>query len=194
MTRILVTAFEPYDHWKENASWLTLCDLTRWYNGEIELVTRRYPTQQSRMAEMLRKDLQGDFPLVIHLGQSPDARAIELQAIGVNVGEDGGKLAHDGPEAYRTSLPLQPCVNQLCEAGIPCKISYRGGNDRCNAAFYLSQHYSRTFGMNTQSIFVHLPLAPVQAAQETELPASMSTPMTSAAVAIIMQSLLSTRP
>jgi len=190
VTRILITAFEPYEHWQQNASWLTLCDLTRWYDGELELVTRRYPAQLARMAEMLCKDLQGDFPLAIHLGQAPEATAIELETVGVNRREDGGKIINDGPDGYRTSLPLQSCVDYLCEAGIPCKVSSSARTNLCNAAFYLSQHYSRIFGMRTQSVFVHLPLAPGQAAQEAEPPASMSTPMTSAAVAMIMQSLV----
>ena len=29
MTTVLITAFEPYDDWPENSSWLALLDLTR---------------------------------------------------------------------------------------------------------------------------------------------------------------------
>jgi len=29
MTRVLITAFEPFDRWSENSSWLALVELTR---------------------------------------------------------------------------------------------------------------------------------------------------------------------
>jgi len=189
VTRILITAFEPYERWAENSSWLALCDLTRWYDGDLELVTRRYPVDLSRLSESLSKDLQGDFPLVIHLGQAPGSTHIQLEAIGLNVFRDGSKLIDDGPEAYRSNLPIETCASKLREAGIPCRSSYHAGTYLCNAALYLNHHYTRIFGMQTESIFIHLPLSPTQAVKDETHPASMSTPMASAAVAIVMQSL-----
>ena len=71
MTRVLLTAFEPYDRWPENASWLALADLTNWYDGPVELTTRRYPVELTGMSEKLRKDLQADFDIALHLGTVP---------------------------------------------------------------------------------------------------------------------------
>lgn len=191
MTRILLTAFDTYDRWTENSSWLALSDLTRWYDGELELVTRRYPVDLPRMNDMLRKDLQGDFPFVIHLGQCPGSTTVQLEDVGLNVNGDGSKLIKEAPEAYRTVLPIDRCSEQLIKAGIPAKVSYHAGTYLCNAIYFLTQYYTHTFGMQTKSIFIHLPLTPAQAAKASDHPASLSTPMASAAVAIVMQHLTS---
>ena len=76
MTRILLTAFDTYDRWTENSSWLALSDLTRWYDGELELVTRRYPVDLPRMNDMLRGSA-GDF--LVHLGHALDPQPFNLR-------------------------------------------------------------------------------------------------------------------
>ena len=186
MSRVLLTAFEPYDRWSENASWLALADLTNWYEGPVKLTTRRYPLRLSAMSERLRKDLQEDYDHAIHIGQAVGSAWIQLQSIGLNVGCDGSPLVTDGPEAYRSPLPLASYANVLKGAGIPAAVSYHAGTDGCNAAMYLSQHYAASFGMRTKGFFVHLPLAPAQVAKSEQELASMSTPMCSAAIAMLI--------
>ncbi|TWT80980.1 Pyrrolidone-carboxylate peptidase [Planctomycetes bacterium CA13] len=189
MTRVLLTAFEPYDRWPDNSSWLALVDLTRWYDGAVEIVTRRYPVELTRMSEQLRKDLQDDYDLAIHLGQSPGSPLIKLESIGLNVRSDGTELLQDSPAAYRSPLSLDRCNKVLLNAGIPCEVSHHAGTYLCNAALYLSQHYSYSFGMKTKSAFVHLPLSPAQVARDFDRLPSMSTPMVSAALAMIIEEL-----
>ena len=186
MTRALLTAFEPYDRWSENSSWQALVELTRWYDGPVEIVTRRYPVDLTRMSELLRKDLQEDYDLAIHMGQSPGSTLIKLEAVGLNVRTDGTPLIADAPEAYRSRLPLANCVQLLIGAGIPSELSHHAGTYLCNAALFLSQHYSKSFSLKTQSLFVHVPLSPSQAAKDELRMASMSVQMTSAAVAMIL--------
>ncbi len=189
MTRILLTAFEPYDRWSENSSWSALVDLTRWYDGAAELITRRYPVDLARMSELLRKDLQANFDFAIHLGQAPGSTLIKLESVGLNVRSDGSPLVEDAPEAYRSGLPLEACCKALIDAGIPCEVSHHAGTYLCNAELYLSQHYASSFGLNTRSLFMHVPLTPAQAAVDTGKLASMSTPMSSAAIAIVIEQL-----
>ena len=189
MTRILITAFEPYDRWPANSSWLTLMDLTRWYDGDAEITTRRYPVDLTRMSENLRKDLQPNFDFAIHLGQAPGSTIIKLESVGLNVRSNGSPLISNAPEAYRSGLRLEPCHLGLVAAGIPSEISHHAGTYLCNAALYLSQHYSKSYGLRTKSLFLHIPLAPAQAAADKGNPASMSTPMASAAVAMVIQHL-----
>ncbi|MAI31432.1 MAG: pyroglutamyl-peptidase I [Rubripirellula sp.] len=189
MTRILITAFEPYDRWPANSSWLALMDLTRWYDGDAEITTRRYPVDLSRMSENLRKDLQSNFDFAIHLGQSPGSTLIKLESVGLNVRGNGSPLISNAPEAYRSGLPLENCHRGLITAGIPSEISHHAGTYLCNAALYLSQHYSKSYGLRTKSLFLHIPLAPAQAAADKGSPPSMSTPMASAAVAMVIQHL-----
>jgi pyroglutamyl-peptidase len=187
VTRVLITAFEPYDRWKENASWLALVDLTRWYEGPVELTTRRYPVDLSQMSQQLRKDIQLDYDIAIHVGQSPGSTLVKLESVGLNVRTDGSPLIEDAVEAYRSPLKLAKATETLIAAGIPCELSHHAGTYLCNAALYLSQHYAKSFGMKTESMFVHLPLTPAQAAAEpaSRLP-SMSTAMASAAIALLI--------
>ena len=189
MTHILLTAFEPYDRWPDNSSWQALTDLARWYDGDAEITTRRYPVDLTRMSENLRKDLQENYDFAIHLGQSPGSTLIKLEAVGLNVRSDGSPLIVDAPEAYRSALPLDCCHRALIAAGIPNEISHHAGTYLCNAALYLSQHYSQSYALRTRSLFLHIPLSPGQAAVDKGRPASMSTPMASAAVAMVLEQL-----
>lgn len=166
-----------------------MADLTQWYDGETELTTRRYPVDLTRMSEALRKDLQANYDFAIHLGQSPGSTLIKLEAVGLNVRTDGAPLIKGAVEAYRSPLPLESCQRSLVEAGIPAEVSHHAGTYLCNASLYLSQHYSQSLGLQTRSVFVHIPLAPSQAAKDSAQLASMSTPMASAAIAVVIECL-----
>ncbi|MEM0924698.1 MAG: pyroglutamyl-peptidase I [Planctomycetota bacterium] len=190
MTRILLTAFEPYDRWRENSSWLALVDLTSWYQGPLEFSTRRYPVDLAKMTATLENDLADGYDLAIHLGQSPGSPLIKLEAVGLNLKTNGESIRGDAPAAYRTRLNLTSCIERLSEAGIPAQVSHHAGTYLCNATLFLSQHLSAMMGQRTDSVFVHLPLTPAQAAKEPAPMASMSTPMQSAAVMMIAQQLV----
>lgn len=185
MTKILLTAFEPYDRWKENSSWLALVDLTSWYDGELEFVTRRYPVDLPKLKSMLEDDLARNFDFAIHLGQSPGSTVVKLESVGLNLRTNGEPLLAQAPTAYRSTLDLEGCLERLTGAGIPAQISHHAGTYLCNAALFLSQHYSEMMGRRTQSLFVHLPLTPAQVAAGDSPLASMSTPMQSAAIALV---------
>ncbi|QDT13058.1 pyroglutamyl-peptidase I [Planctomycetes bacterium K23_9] len=189
MTRVLITAFEPYDRWKENSSWLALVDFTGWYDGELDVTTRRYPVDLGRMSEKLRDDLRSDFDLAIHLGQSPGSPLVKVESVGLNVRSDGTPLIQDAPAAYRSTLDLVPASRLLTDAGIPNELSHHAGTYLCNAVMFLSHHYITEMNNHTKTVFVHLPLTPAQAAKDAGRLASMSTPMSSAAIAMIMEQL-----
>lgn len=166
-----------------------MVDLTSWYDGDADIVTRRYPVNLTRMSELLRDDLRNNYDFAIHLGQSPGSPLIKLEKVGLNVRTDGSPLIGDAPAAYHAALPLDVCHQTLLEAGIPSEVSHHAGTYLCNAALYLSQHYAQTFSIGTQSLFLHLPLSPAQAAKDSGRLPSMSTPMVSAAIAIVIQKL-----
>ena len=187
MTRILLSAFEPYDRWKENSSWLALMDLTSWYEGDLEITTRRYPVDLPKMKSQLEDDLRLDFDYAIHLGQSPGSPIVKIESVGLNVRTNGEPLLGNAPTAYRSMLDLEACLERLIAAGIPAQISHHAGTYLCNAALYLSQHFAEMMGRRTQSLFIHLPLTPGQVASEGSSMASMSTPMQSAAIAAVAE-------
>ncbi|KAA5545280.1 pyroglutamyl-peptidase I [Roseiconus nitratireducens] len=189
MTRVLLTAFEPYDRWDDNSSWLAVIDFTSWYEGNLEITTRRYPVDLGRTQRQLELDLQQDFDFAIHLGQSPGSPLIKLESVGLNLRTDGEPLISDGPTAYRSPTDLHDCLGRLLEAGIPAEVSHHAGTYLCNATLYLSQHYSEMMGRKTRSVFMHLPLTPAQVARERLAMSSMSTPMQSAAIALVAEGL-----
>jgi pyroglutamyl-peptidase len=194
VTRILLTAFEPYDRWPENSSWLALVDLTGWYDGPVELTTRRYPVDLTEMSSRLRNDLREDYDFALHLGQSPGSTLIKLESVGLNVRSDGSPLLAEAPTAYRSSLRLECCQAALIAAGIPCEVSHHAGTYLCNAELFLSQHYAQSFGLRTESAFVHIPLTPAQAARDHGRLASLSTPMAAAAIALLIDQIASSTP
>ncbi len=185
MTRVLVTAFEPYGRWKENASWLALVELTRSLPTAPRVTTRRYPVSFSDVRSMLADDLAADYDYALHLGQSPGSALVRLEAIAVNMGgassqppEQFQPLVDDGPVAYRSELPLADWAVDLKQAGIPAEVSYHAGTFLCNATMYLSHHLACQQRLKTRVAFVHLPLDPSQvegsAAETPALPAHVS--------------------
>lgn len=188
MTKVLLTAFEPYDRWSENASWLALVQFTHDYHGLAEVTTRRYPVDLTVMSNRLRTDLHAGYDLAIHLGQAPGSARLRLEAVGLNLRSDGSEILPGAPTAYRSALPLDPMVTQILSAGVPAAVSHHAGTYLCNATLYLSQHYAASSGMSTQSLFVHMPLTPAQVAKEQTDTPSMATEMVSKAIAMILDS------
>src|SRR4051794_17606849 len=113
MPTILLTAFEPYDRWPENASWLALVELTRELPVDVKVVTRRYPVDFSAARQRLSDDLSSNFDFALHLGQAPGIARVHLEAVGINVGGHSSQtpdafqpLVANGPVAYQSQLPL----------------------------------------------------------------------------------------
>lgn len=196
MTSVLITAFEPYDRWPENSSWLCLLELTRERPAEPAITTRRYPVDFQTAKERLAQDLKANYDYAIHLGQAPRSAAIRLEEIGLNLGGAGAEpderlspLAADGPVAYRSELPLADWATTLREAGIPAQISHHAGTNLCNAMLYWSHYFSQQFALRTRSTFLHLPLDISQTlAERDELP-SLPAAVSAAAVRLILEEL-----
>ena len=187
MTRILLTAFEPYDQWRENSSWLALVELTRWFESRAHVVTRRYPVHLQAASDRLRKDLLDQYDLAIHLGQSPGSPVLKLESTGLNRRTDGTPLIEGAPAAYVTPLPLDRLRDSLLAQHIPAEVSHHAGTYLCNAILYLSQHISAQLDLPTRAMFVHLPLAPEQVADKGLSMPSASTPLMAKAIGHLIQ-------
>jgi len=168
MPRILLTAFEPYDRWPDNSSWMTLVDLTSWLETASTVVTRRYPVDLQAASDRLRKDLLDRYDFAIHLGQSPGAPVVKLESTALNLRTDGNPLIEGAPAAYRSPLPICQLRSQMLAAEIPAEVSHHAGTYLCNAVLYLSQHFAAQLNLATQSMFIHLPLTPSQVARTGE--------------------------
>jgi pyroglutamyl-peptidase len=195
MTTVLITAFEPYDPWPENSSWLTLVELTKDLPQQPVVKTRRYPVHLDTLRQRLAGDLQANYDYVVHLGQSPGRGRIELETLCINVAGDGRSeqvdyppLVADGPLAYRCRLPLADWAAKLRHAGIPCQVSYQSGTYLCNAAFYLSHYYAQQRNLTTQPLLIHLPLEMSQAvASPKDMPALPAATLAAAIRLILLE-------
>ena len=193
MKSVLLTAFEPYDTWTSNASWLALVEFARDLPQEIRLVTRRYPVDFAAVRERLAADLEGNYDYAIHLGQAPGSARLRLEAIGINVGAHNGQppqpLIDSGPVAYRSTLPLDDWAARLVAAGIPAAVSYHAGTYLCNATLYLSCHLAERMSLATQSAFVHLPLDVSQTVGASADQPALPTAIAAAGVRMILDEL-----
>lgn len=200
MKRILITAFGPYGPFRTNASQLCLAALTS-QPWDTPADFRIYPVDFDQARQMLADDLAARYRLAIHLGQSPYAHAVQLEAVALNVGgppevppEQYDVLEPDGPVAYRTSLPLDRLAATLRSEGIAAQVSYHAGTYLCNAVYYWSHHLAAQMGLDTLPLFVHLPLVPEQvsavpptlARQGTAMPVHQS----ARAIRLLCQSLM----
>jgi len=175
MPTVLLTAFEPYDRWQENSSWLALVELTRNLPEDPKVVTRRYPVDFEMARARLSDDLAADYDFALHLGQAPGISRVHLEAIGVNVGgrssetpEEYQPLAPGGPVAYQSDLPLADWAVRIQNTGIPCQVSYHAGTYLCNALLYLTHKMVAERRLKTRATFIHLPLAPLQVLSERQ--------------------------
>lgn len=200
MPTVLVTAFEPYDNWPENSSWLTLVELTKSLPETPAITTRLYPVDFAEMRQRLSKDLAANFDYALHLGQAPGTGSVQLEAIGINIGgssehlpEEYKPLVAEGPVAYQSTLPLAVWATKLRKAGIPSQVSYNAGTFLCNAMLYLSQHFAEQQRLKTQTTFIHLPLETSQTLSSTEDSAAMPVGTLVSAVRLILEELATAR-
>jgi pyroglutamyl-peptidase len=199
MPNVLITAFEPYDRWPENSSWLALVELTRDLPAGAKVVTRRYPVDFDLARGRLAEDLAADYDYTLLLGQAPGTSRVHLEALGINVGghsrqlpDEFQPLVADGPAAYRTALPLAAWAASIRAAGIPCQVSYHAGTYLCNALLYLTHHLVAGQRLKTRATFIHLPLAPSQVLGEKQDLPTMPSSLCAEAIRMILRELSET--
>lgn len=193
MPRVLITAFEPYDCWTANSSWLALVQLTYNLPTEPAVTTRLYPVDFAKVKQRLAKDLEANYDYALHLGQAPGSTRIQLESVALNVGgsalqspDQFRELIEGGPVAYRSPLPLGKWASMLRQAGIPAETSYHAGTYLCNAALYFSCYLAEQMALNTRSAFIHLPLDVSQTASQDQHLAALPASMSAAALRMIL--------
>jgi pyroglutamyl-peptidase len=196
MPRVLITAFEPYDRWKTNASWLALVQLTHSLPAQPAITTRLYPVDFALMKQRLAEDLSGDYDYALHLGQAPGSGRVQLEAIGLNIGGSSNHtpdqylpVIDDGPVAYRSPLPLGEWSVKLRRAGIPAQVSFHAGTYLCNATLYYSCYLIERLALRTSAAFIHVPLDLSQTAGQLADMPSLPTAVSANALRLILEEL-----
>lgn len=198
MKRVLVTAFGPFAHWKQNASWLALQALTRDIPTSCEIVTRLYPVNFVEARARIASDLSIPFDGMIHLGQSSKATGIELEQFALNAKRNAddpkdlySPIEQDGPAAFRSQLPLASFADAIRKEGIPAKVSTNAGTYLCNAMLYWSHYFAQAWDVPTLSTFIHLPLDLSQITESGEEHPSMPAEISAFAIRLVLEKIVS---
>ncbi len=194
--KILLTAFDSYDDWSENSSWLALVELLQQRPTSVELVTRRYPVSLSAVRVRLPQDLATGFDGVLHLGQSPGATGIKLETIALNIagcvdeqGQQLPPLVDAAPLAFSSRMPVGSWSQLLREQQIPALVSYHAGTFLCNATMYLTHYWYHSRSEDIPVGFIHLPLAAEQVAAHPAALPSLPVATLARALRLILEDL-----
>ena len=177
MTRVLATGFEPFDGGSVNPSQRLVEALAADPPEGVELETAVLPVAYARAADELRAALRSANPdRVVCFGQADGRTGISVERFAHNLDDrtkidnegasSGTEIDPAGPVAYRSSLPVDELVEKLRAAGIPAAVSHDAGGFLCNHVFYalmreLEHHPGAAGG------FVHVPLLPEQALEQS---------------------------
>lgn len=192
---VLVTAFEPFDRWKVNASAEAVNRLVELSNQSlgVEFLPVSFDPLLPLMKELV-EDRKPDVFLLV--GQSGGS-VVDIERVAVNwvharIKDNQGKqpsnqkIVEDGPTSYFSTLPTVQICEMLMSNGIPSNHSMTAGTYACNYVFYLARHYLEQVNPGGFCGFVHVPSLPSEVARlNLNLP-SMSIELTSKALALVV--------
>ncbi len=175
-SRILISAFEPFDGDSLNPSWEALRSLTPLPNNG-EILRLLLPVSFREAPRLLREAVEKHKPqIVLSLGLAGGRSGFSLERIAVNLADaripdnDGEQprdlFLYPGEEtAYLSTLPLGQLLNELEKESLPASLSNTAGLFVCNAVFYEAARLQAR-GRIRQAGFIHLPYLPEQAAEK----------------------------
>lgn len=170
MTRVLLTSFEPFGGQERNASLEVGRAVAEQPLAGVELDWLVLPVVAGPCIETAWAHIEAHSPdVVLSLGQSDSADALQVERLGVNVNDfpipdnTGQKFSDvpicpEGPAAYFTTIPARAIVLALNERGIPAKLSYSAGTYVCNYLLYSLLHRAALSRPALRAGFIHVPL------------------------------------
>jgi pyroglutamyl-peptidase len=178
--KVLLTGFEPFGGASFNPSGAVVQAIAKRGINGIEIVTAILPVEFKRSAEMLVELISSHRPdVVISLGQAEGRDFIGPEQVAINLADGriadnaGVKIVNQSinpsaADGYFSTLPIRAIVDAISSLGIAAKISYSAGTFICNEIFFATQSFLQE--SEVISGFIHLPLAPNQAAEFPGLP------------------------
>jgi pyroglutamyl-peptidase len=162
--KIVLTAFEPFDHRDTNSS--------------LEVVNAFPPTIEGHQIKKVVlpviyenfacQDLfnEKDIDLLILCGEAAEREKIALEVVSVNmmyasipdnngVYKNGSKIVDDGPNAYFSNIDLLEVNKQLHLPSV--YLSFTAGTFICNLCFYQAMHRIKIENKDTLCCFIHFP-------------------------------------
>ena len=171
MTRVLVTAFEPFGGEQVNPSQLAVQRLVAAGVAEVDLRSAFLPVVYYDARDALRAAIEQHAPdVVVCAGQAGGRYGVTPEKIAVNRNDTGmpdnagqapvdEPIVADGPAAYFTGLPVTEIVAAMRAAAIPSEVSWTAGAYVCNHVFYSLMHLIATEYPHVQGGFIHVPYA-----------------------------------
>jgi pyroglutamyl-peptidase len=178
--KVLLTGFEPFNGGSFNPSGAVVEAIGNDGVDGVEIVTAILPVEFKRSAAMLVDLISSHKPdVVISLGQAEGRDFIGPEQVAINLADariadnagvkmENQLLNETAADGYFSTLPIRSIVEAISSLGISAKISYSAGAFICNEIFFTAQ--SALQGSKVISGFIHLPLAPNQAAEFPGLP------------------------
>ncbi len=178
--KVLLTGFEPFGGASFNPSGAVVQAIAKRGINGVEIVTAILPVEFKRSAEMLVELISSHRPdVVISLGQAEGRDFIGPEQVAINLADGriadnaGVKIVNQSinpsaADGYFSTLPIRAIVDAISSLGIAAKISYSAGTFICNEIFFATQSFLQE--SEVISGFIHLPLAPNQAAEFPGLP------------------------
>lgn len=198
--RVLVTYFAPFGTDTSNASALAAKLLPEELSG-AEIRKIELPVAFHGAEEALETAINAYSPdLVLCTGQAEGTAELHLERVAINMRDarmpdnegfapDQEPIVPDGPAAYFATIPVKKLAAELREAGIPAAVSNSAGTYVCNDVMYTLLRLLSDAPGEPVGGFVHVPLAPVQAAQRTGSAPSMASETAADGLAAIIRAL-----
>ncbi|HEY8302165.1 MAG TPA: pyroglutamyl-peptidase I [Jatrophihabitans sp.] len=186
MTRVLMTAFEPFGGEQVNPSQLAVQRLVDAGPDGVELRSALLPVVYYEARDALRAAIEQYEPdLVICTGQAGGRYGVTPEKVAVNrndttMPDNAGQapldepIVTDGPAAYFTGLPVAEIVAALRAAAIPSEVSWTAGAYVCNHVFYSLMHLLATERPGLRGGFIHVPYAHEQVLERAEAQPSLA--------------------
>lgn len=172
MTRVLLTAFEPFGGEPVNPSQEAARRLAAGPGlPGVELTTAYLPVVYGDAVRALREAVEAADPeVVVCTGLAGGRYAVTPERVAINLddapmADNSGQapvdtpIVPDGPVGYLSTLPVARIVQALRGAGIPAAKSSTAGHYVCNHVFYGLMHLIATERPGVLGGFVHLPFA-----------------------------------
>lgn len=194
---VLITGFAPFGGEKINPSWQAVKRLPDTIDG-VKIIKKQIPVSFRGSVNDLDKLIKEYNPdVIIAVGEAGGRAAVSIERVAINVDDaripdndnyqpKNIKISINGKNAYFSKLPIYQIQEAIQAQGIPAYISDSAGTYVCNHVMYhLLEVLSKKYP-NKIAGFIHVPYAPEQVVDKSDMP-SMSTDQATQALKIAIQ-------
>ncbi len=183
--KLLLTAFEPFGGESVNSA-LEAVRLVPDRIGETEVVKLTVPTVFGKSVSAVAAAIKAERPdAVLCIGQAEGRCELTPERVAINLDDaripdnEGNQpvdqpIFPDGAPACFSTLPVKAMVRAIRAAGLPAGISNTAGTFVCNHLMYGVLYTLERQYPGVRGGFMHVPLAPDQAARREAAVPSMN--------------------